>query len=216
MIRMLGVLTIAVILGAAVPARAGDLTLRDVIELHRAGLGDELLIAVIEVDGGPFALGLADIHDLKGDGVSERVIAALVRTGARRSAPEGHGTPTVHVEQHVTSVVPGTVLLAPVLPYHATVVPAYVHGHPRTGSPTHTPPRTTAQPRAPFDHRVEIPPATWITPSRDGRVNVPSTPVRRERPPATWVTPNPGRAEAPRTPPPPAAGTERPRAKPGS
>ena len=72
---------------------AGDLTLRDVIELHRTGLGEDLLIAVIDADGGPFPLSFADIQDLKSDGLSERVIAALVRTGTRRASTSGAGAP---------------------------------------------------------------------------------------------------------------------------
>jgi len=76
--------SVAILMMLLVPAavRADDLTLRDVIELRRAGLGEDVLLAVIEADGGAFALSYADIMDLKGEGFSERLIAALVRTGA--------------------------------------------------------------------------------------------------------------------------------------
>ena len=42
--RVLGMLVLFLLL-VPMPARAGDLTLRDLVELHRAGLGDELLVA---------------------------------------------------------------------------------------------------------------------------------------------------------------------------
>ena len=109
MTRILLFLIVSVLVLAPRPALAGDLTLRDVIELHRSGLGDQLLMAVIEADGGPFSLGFADIQDLKGEGISERVISTLVRTGSRpRASAE---VPTVSVEQHVTNVVPALVVV---------------------------------------------------------------------------------------------------------
>ena len=88
MTRIFGILLAALLL-TPLSAAAGELTLRDVMELHRTGLGDDLLIAVIEADGGPFRLSFADIQDLKSDGLSERVIAALVRTRARQPLLEG-------------------------------------------------------------------------------------------------------------------------------
>jgi hypothetical protein len=74
----------------AAPAllHAGDLTPRDVVELHRSGLGEEVLLALIEVDGGPFDLTTSDVLDLKAEGLPERVIAALIRAGRGGYAPE--------------------------------------------------------------------------------------------------------------------------------
>jgi hypothetical protein len=74
------VLVVAIVLGAAaVPAEA--LTTRDIIELSRAGLGEDVLLALIEVDGSVFAIDPATIKSLKDAGVSENVIVALVRSG---------------------------------------------------------------------------------------------------------------------------------------
>ncbi len=130
-------------------AVAGDLTLRDLIELHRSGLGDDLLISVIDADGGPFALTFADIHDLKSDGISERVITALVRTGAR---PPSMGGPVVQVRQEVINyVVPAVVLL---------------------DSPgTDRSPSGKDRSPHPSVARPEPPPATWVdvAPLRAGR-----------------------------------------------
>ena len=166
------------------PVRAGDLTLRDVIELHRSGLGEDLLIAVIEADGGPFTLGFADIHDLKSDGLSERIITALVRTGARRPVP-ADGAPAVVVEQHVTTVVPGVVVLPPAIP------PPHAHGGRSDGDhPSRTGDRRDGQRRRDV-RQPDLPAATWITRREDGRNVAQEAPRRRgDVPAATWVTPN--------------------------
>ena len=63
------------------PIRADALTLRDIIELSRAGLGDEVLLALIEVDRSVFSIDPETLKSLKTAGVSERVIVAVVRSG---------------------------------------------------------------------------------------------------------------------------------------
>lgn len=81
-------------------ARAGDLTVRDVIELHRSGLGEEVLLALIEVDGGPFDLTHGQLLDLKAEGLSSRVLAALVRAG--RSVHERAAVEAERASSHET------------------------------------------------------------------------------------------------------------------
>jgi hypothetical protein len=69
---------------AALVLLAGNaqaLTIRDIIELTKAGLGDEVLLALIEVDRGVYAIDPATLKQLKAAGVSERVMVALVRAG---------------------------------------------------------------------------------------------------------------------------------------
>lgn len=66
---------------AVLAGSAEALTIRDVIELTRAGLGDDVLLALIEVDGSVFATDAATVKQLKAAGVSERVIVAMVRSG---------------------------------------------------------------------------------------------------------------------------------------
>lgn len=66
---------------AALAGTAEALTIRDVIELTRAGLGDEVLLALIDVDRSIYAIDTATLKQLKKAGVSERVIVALVRSG---------------------------------------------------------------------------------------------------------------------------------------
>ena len=68
------------------PVTCQRLTVRDVVELTRAGLGEEVLLALIEVDRSIFPIDAATIKELKSSGVSERVILAMVRSG-REVAP---------------------------------------------------------------------------------------------------------------------------------
>jgi len=72
---------------ALAAGRADALTIRDLIELSKAGLGDEVLIALIEVDRKVFSVDTETLKQLKRAGVSEQVIVALIRTG-RTPAPE--------------------------------------------------------------------------------------------------------------------------------
>lgn len=67
------------------PVRASALTVRDILELSRAGLGEETLLALIEVDPSVFPIDTATLKSLKAAGVSERVIVAMVRSA--RSTP---------------------------------------------------------------------------------------------------------------------------------
>lgn len=61
--------------------RAEAVTIRDIIELSKAGLGDDVLIALIEVDRRVFTVDTATLKQLKQAGVSEAVIVALIRSG---------------------------------------------------------------------------------------------------------------------------------------
>ncbi|MCA1561741.1 MAG: hypothetical protein LC804_16255 [Acidobacteria bacterium] len=76
--RLLPVLLLLLPLSAAA---AEAVTVRDLIELTRAGLSDDVLLALIEVDRGVFAIDTDTLKTLKEAGVSERVIVALVRSG---------------------------------------------------------------------------------------------------------------------------------------
>ena len=190
---MTNVLRLFVLMLVTAPwaARADQLSLRDVVELHRSGLGDDLLIAVIEADGGPFTLSFADIHDLKSDGLSERVITALVRTATRPAGTGDASAPVVSVEQHVTTVVPGYVIGGMV------AVPGdySTDGRRKGDGGRGDQPRIRDDGRrAPYDHRIEVPPASWVTRPDDHRSFSPPVTRRPAPPPAVWVTPNPGRA----------------------
>jgi len=92
----------------ALAGSAEALTIRDLIELSRAGLGDEVLIALIEVDGGVFAIDTATLKRLKAAGVGERVIVALVRSG--RDVPVDPPAPVAE-EHQPESPVPQVVVV---------------------------------------------------------------------------------------------------------
>jgi hypothetical protein len=79
-------LLVALPLLILLPVRADALTVRDIVELTRAGLGEEVLLALIEVDRSVFPVDTATLKRLKEAGVSERVIVAMVRS-ARTSPP---------------------------------------------------------------------------------------------------------------------------------
>ena len=78
---------IVVALLALSSARADALTIRDVVELTRAGLGDDVLLALIEVDPSVFPIDTETLKYLKEAGVSQRVIVAMVRSARTPPAP---------------------------------------------------------------------------------------------------------------------------------
>jgi hypothetical protein len=82
--RVIIALVTLFVLGAG---RADAVTIRDLIELSKAGLGDEVLIALIEVDRSVFAIDTATLKRMKDGGVSDAVIVALIRSG-RTPRPE--------------------------------------------------------------------------------------------------------------------------------
>jgi hypothetical protein len=89
-------------------ARADAVTIRDLIELSKAGLGDDVLIALIEVDRRVFSIDTATLKQLKEGGVSEPVIVALIRSGraprtepaAPAPAPEPRQPEVIVVDHH--------------------------------------------------------------------------------------------------------------------
>ena len=85
----------AVLLVGGDARAAWAVSTRDLIELSKAGLGDEVLVALIEADGTIFNLDAPKILELRAAGVSERVITAMLRNASRRVAgdrsPTGRG-----------------------------------------------------------------------------------------------------------------------------
>jgi hypothetical protein len=69
------------------PARGNALTLRDVVELSKAGLGEDVLLALLEVDPSVFAIDTATLKTLKDAGVSQKVIIAMIRSGRTPPPP---------------------------------------------------------------------------------------------------------------------------------
>jgi hypothetical protein len=66
------------------PASAGQkLTNSDVIGLHTAGFGDDVVVAKIEASASDFNLAASDLISLKKAGISERVVTAMLRGRVR-------------------------------------------------------------------------------------------------------------------------------------
>jgi hypothetical protein len=164
------------LVAAAGPAEA--LTIRDVIELTKAGVSEEVLLALIDVDGGVYASDTETLKALKAAGVSERVMVALVRSGRERQLPEPAAppvrqdeaqapTPQVVVVDHHEPQVQQVVVPVPVyVPVYTT--PSRAHRDPyatqrvRTGdfAPTSYVPFQPARPVIP--QQVEpAPPVYW-------------------------------------------------------
>jgi hypothetical protein len=91
-------LAFALLLLAGTVGRADALTIRDVIELTRAGISEEVLLALIDVDGGVYANDAATLKTLKEAGVSDRVMVALVRSGRERRVPDPPPAPSADEE----------------------------------------------------------------------------------------------------------------------
>ena len=63
------------------PTSASAVSVRDIIELARAGLPDDVLVAVIDADRTIFTLDKEQILELKKAGVSNTVLLKMLRTG---------------------------------------------------------------------------------------------------------------------------------------
>lgn len=72
---------------ALTAGRAEAVTARDIIELSKAGLGDPVLLALIDVDRSQFAIDAATLKQLKQAGVSDAVIVAMIRSGREDRDP---------------------------------------------------------------------------------------------------------------------------------
>ena len=113
------------------PATADAVTVRDIIELTRAGLSDDIITALIDADRTMFTLDADQIVELKRAGVSPAVLLKMVRS--RREFEPVVDTPvapdpTVSVAQ--TDPQPHLVVIgaqpAPPPPPAPVVVPYYV------------------------------------------------------------------------------------------
>jgi outer membrane lipoprotein SlyB len=59
-----------------------DLEVQDIKDMSKAGIKDDVIISQIRATQSQFYLTTADIIDLKNSGVSQRVIDAMIRSGA--------------------------------------------------------------------------------------------------------------------------------------
>jgi hypothetical protein len=77
--RLVAVLALTTL--AASPAAAQTLTTKDILDLTKAGLSQEALIALIDVHRSVFPVDRDTLMNLKAQGVSDNVIVAMIRSG---------------------------------------------------------------------------------------------------------------------------------------
>ena len=63
------------------PAAAQTLTTKEIVELTKAGLGEEVLLALIEVHRSVFPIDRETLKMLKAEGVRDNVVVAMIRSG---------------------------------------------------------------------------------------------------------------------------------------
>jgi hypothetical protein len=68
----------------ASPAVAQNLTIEEVLQLHSLGIGDEAIVAKIESEETVFELSTAQMIQLREQGLSSAVIAALLKTQQKK------------------------------------------------------------------------------------------------------------------------------------
>lgn len=73
--------TLLFLLLTARPAAA--LSVQDILDLSRAGVSEEVIVALIEASDERFALDATQILELRTAGVSDRVLVAMLRSGRR-------------------------------------------------------------------------------------------------------------------------------------
>ena len=128
------VLVFAFVTLLATAQSVSALTIRDIIELSRSGLKDEVLLALIEVAGGVYPTDTETLKALQEAGVSERVMVALIRSGREKGEeplrvavveePPPQAPPVVVIEHRDS---PSQQVVVPV-PVYVPVYPARVRG----------------------------------------------------------------------------------------
>jgi hypothetical protein len=78
-------IAVTMLLTPLAPASAQTVTVRDIVELSKAGLGEEVLLALIDVHRPVFPVDPETIKGLKDAGVRPNVIIAMIKSG--RQAP---------------------------------------------------------------------------------------------------------------------------------
>jgi len=192
--RLFVVAALAVVVAVSFAARADALTVRDVIELSKAGVSDQVLLALIDVDRRVYTVDATAVKQMKEAGVSDTVVLAMIHAG-RDTTDSSHAaadsTPPVQ-----TSSAP-----APTAPQPQVVVIDHADTQPAVREvpvPVAVP---VAVPYTPFDLRSERV-STIITTDTGAavraRVPVPANCVRVEpiywgnggkRRPGTWEPP---------------------------
>jgi hypothetical protein len=127
-------------------------TAAQMVELSRAGLDDEVLIALIETDGSSFHLTADDILSLHQQGLSDRVIRAMQET-ARMPAPTEAPVPP---EPTRVEAIPPVVQQVPIVNLSEPPPPVAVYPLAVVYVPIEVPSRIR-----PAEHRAPPAPEYW-------------------------------------------------------
>lgn len=100
-----GLLALAVLLGPAI-GTAHAITVKDIIQYH--AIGDDILISLIEADASVFHLTAEDVSNLKAQGVSQRVILAMIDTAKPKSLRKIVGVPNPQAPVETSTTTPDT------------------------------------------------------------------------------------------------------------
>ena len=88
-------LAMAVLLSPGVAAADESVTVNDLVKLSAAGLGDDILIALIESHDTVFKLSADDVLALRERGLSQKVILAMLQTALRPKSRPAEPAPAV-------------------------------------------------------------------------------------------------------------------------
>ena len=77
-------LFVAVVL---IPATASAVTIQEIVALAKAGVTDEVIVALIDRDNGVFSIDAAQLEELKTAGVSPAVVLAMLKSGLQPPVP---------------------------------------------------------------------------------------------------------------------------------
>ena len=179
-------------------SRAEALTVRDVIQLSRAGVSDQVLLALIDVDNRVYTIDADAVKQMKDAGVSDAVMLAMIHAG-RDTSP----APDTAAGDAASGAAAQPPLQASVAPQPQVIVIDHSEAQPAVREvPVPVPVAVpVAVPIAPFDFRTERV-STIITTDTGAavraRVPVPPNCVKAEpiywgnggkRRPGTWEPP---------------------------
>jgi hypothetical protein len=77
---------------ALIPAPAFAVTVQELVMLSKAGVSDEVLLALIERDDTILPLDSEQLMRLKREGISDTIVLAMLRSGRREPAPPAAAT----------------------------------------------------------------------------------------------------------------------------
>ena len=81
-------ISLAIVLMPGAAAAQQNVTVQDIIDLTRADLGEEALLALIEVNRPIFPVDVVTLKTLKDAGVPPKVITAMIKSGRTQPPPE--------------------------------------------------------------------------------------------------------------------------------